>query len=55
MSKINDVTQEELRLLGEEFKSKFSIHYFVPALCGVTNKKVPFLGHSHQLKEMNKI
>ena len=27
MSKINDVTQEELRLLGEEFKSKFSIHH----------------------------
>ncbi|MGN4719841.1 IS4 family transposase, partial [Bacillus cereus group sp. MYBK226-2] len=27
MSKINDVTQEKLRLLGEEFKSKFSIHH----------------------------
>ena len=27
LSKINDVTQEELRLLGEEFKSKFSIHH----------------------------
>lgn len=27
MSNFNDQTQEELRLLGEEFKSKFSISY----------------------------
>lgn len=27
MSKLTNVTQEELRLLGEEFKSKFSIPY----------------------------
>ena len=27
MSNFNDQTQEELRLLGEEFKNKFSISY----------------------------